>query len=95
MLTDVDAAYEGWGTPDQRPIRRATPARLGELAFAPGSMGPKVDAACRFVRADGGFAAIGSLVDAPRLLRGEAGTIVTATAGMLPTGRTGAAATAA
>lgn len=78
MLTDVDAAYEAWGTPQARPIRAATPDELAGLEFAPGSMGPKVEAACRFVRGNGGFAAIGSLVDAPRLVRREAGTIVEA-----------------
>jgi carbamate kinase len=39
-------------------------------------MGPKVRAACSFVERTGGFAAIGSIVDTPALLRGEAGTIV-------------------
>ena len=76
MLTDVDAAYDGWGTPEARPIREATPDELAARTFAAGSMGPKVEAACRFVRSDGGFAAIGSLADAARMLRGEAGTIV-------------------
>src|SRR4029453_18472087 len=28
IVTDVDAVYTGWGTPEQRAIRRATPARL-------------------------------------------------------------------
>ncbi|HJW23225.1 MAG TPA: carbamate kinase [Candidatus Limnocylindrales bacterium] len=77
MLTDVDAAYEEWATPRARPIRSATPASLAGLSFAPGSMGPKVEAARRFVLANGGFAAIGSLADAARMLRREAGTIVT------------------
>ena len=39
-------------------------------------MGPKVEAACRFVRANGGFAAIGALADAPGCSAREAGTIV-------------------
>ena len=78
MLTDVDAAYTGWGTPEARPIRDATPESLAGHAFAPGSMGPKVEAACRFVRADHGFAVIGALADAHRMLAREAGTIVTA-----------------
>jgi carbamate kinase len=76
MLTDVDAAYADWGTPDARPIRRASPDDLAGLAFAAGSMGPKVEAACRFVRANSGFAVIGSLADAGAMLRGEAGTLV-------------------
>jgi len=54
--------------------------------FAAGSMGPKVEAACRFVRADSGFAAIGSLADAGAMLRGEAGTIITAAATQLEWG---------
>lgn len=78
MLTDVDAAYESWGTPDARPIRAVTPDDLDRLEFAPGSMGPKVEAACRFVRANDGFAVIGALADAPGMLRREAGTIVMA-----------------
>jgi len=78
MLTDVDAAYEGWDTPDARPIHEATPDDLDRYEFAPGSMGPKVEAACRFVRANSGFAVIGSLADASRMLRREAGTIVSA-----------------
>ena len=80
MLTDVDAAYAGWGTPAARPIRRATPDELASMEFAAGSMGPKVEAACRFARANAGFAAIGALADAGKLLRREAGTIVAATA---------------
>jgi carbamate kinase len=39
-------------------------------------MGPKVEAACRFVEAGGGQAGIGALADAAAILRGEAGTIV-------------------
>ncbi|OGO56500.1 MAG: carbamate kinase [Chloroflexi bacterium RBG_16_72_14] len=77
MLTDVDAAYVDWGTPDARAIRRVSPAALAQWTFAAGSMGPKVEAACRFVNADSGFAVIGSLADAGAMLRGEAGTMVT------------------
>jgi carbamate kinase len=39
-------------------------------------MGPKINAAIEFVEATGGFAAIGSLSDAPAIVRQEAGTIV-------------------
>jgi len=81
MLTDVDAVYAGWGTPDARAIRRATPDALTALDFAAGSMGPKVEAACRFVRANSGFSVIGALGDADRMLRGEAGTMVVKTGG--------------
>jgi carbamate kinase len=77
IVTDVDAVYAGWGTPQQRAIRRASPEALGATEFAAGSMGPKVRAACSFVEETGGLAAIGSISDTPALLRGEAGTIVT------------------
>jgi carbamate kinase len=77
IVTDVDAVYADWGTPEQRAIRRATPEALAGTEFAAGSMGPKVRAACSFVEQTGGLAAIGSIEDTPALLRGEAGTIVT------------------
>jgi carbamate kinase len=77
IVTDVDAVYQGWGTPDQRAIRRATPAALLATEFAEGSMGPKVRAACSFVEETGGRAVIGSIADTPAMLRGEAGTVVT------------------
>lgn len=76
MLTDVDAVYDDFGVPGARAIRHATPDELAARAFAAGSMGPKVDAACRFVRSGGGFAAIGALADAGAMLRGEAGTTI-------------------
>jgi carbamate kinase len=77
IVTDVDAVYDDWGTPNQRAIRRATPEALSQAEFAAGSMGPKVRAACSFVQETGGTAAIGSIADTPALLRGEAGTLVT------------------
>jgi carbamate kinase len=77
IVTDVDAVYAGWGTPDQQPIRRATPESLAGAEFAAGSMGPKVRAACEFVERTGKIAAIGSIGDTAALVRGEAGTIVT------------------
>jgi carbamate kinase len=40
-------------------------------------MGPKVDAACRFVEATGGRSAIGSLIDIQHIVDGTAGTQVT------------------
>lgn len=76
ILTDVDAIWRGWGTPDAAPIRRATTSELAALTFAAGSMGPKVRAACRFVEATGKAAGIGALADALAVVRGEAGTLV-------------------
>jgi carbamate kinase len=76
LLTDVRAIYDDWPHPARRPITEATPGQLRARRFAAGSMAPKVEAACRFVEATGGRAAIGSLADAARMLRGDAGTIV-------------------
>ena len=80
IVTDVDAVYTGFGTPEAAAIRRATPAALLDTEFAAGSMGPKVQAACKFVEETGGLAAIGSIKDAAALVRGEAGTVVAADA---------------
>ena len=79
IVTDVDVVYTEWGTPQQRAIARATPEELASGEFADGSMGPKVKAACGFVKQTGGFAAIGSIHDAEALLAGSAGTRVAAT----------------
>jgi carbamate kinase len=77
IVTDVDAVYEGWGTSEQRPIRRGSVASMAAASFAAGSMGPKVRAACQFVQSTGKRAVIGSMTDTPALLRGEAGTTIT------------------
>jgi carbamate kinase len=76
LLTDVDAVIDDFGTPDARAISHATPAELRARSFPAGSMGPKVEAACRFVEATGKIAAIGRLDAAASLLRGDAGTTV-------------------
>jgi carbamate kinase len=73
LATDVDAVYD-----DDRPIARATPAGLRTRHFPAGSMGPKVEAACRFVERTGGTAAIGSLDAVEEILDGRAGTQVSA-----------------
>jgi carbamate kinase len=81
IVTDVDAVYADWGTPQQRAIRNATPEELGAAGFAAGSMAPKVRAACWFAEQTGGYAAIGSIDDTPALVRGEAGTRVAVVTG--------------
>jgi carbamate kinase len=77
ILTDVPHVVRGYGTPEAEPILRATPASLQREDFASGSMGPKVDAACRFVEVTGDMAAIGRLEDVQDILAGTAGTIIT------------------
>jgi carbamate kinase len=76
MATDVDGVYDGWGTPEQRRIERVTPEELRTRPFAAGSMGPKVDAAARFVEATGKPAAIGALDEIEQIVEGRAGTTV-------------------
>jgi carbamate kinase len=76
LLTDVDGVEVGFGTPDSTLIRHANPSGLRAGSFPAGSMGPKVDAACRFVEATGRRAMIGRLQDAVELLQGSRGTTV-------------------
>ncbi len=76
LLTDVEAVLDGFGTAHPRPLRRVTPGELRAHSFPAGSMGPKVEAACRFAELTGGLAAIGRLDDAAALLSGQAGTAV-------------------
>jgi len=76
MATDAEAVFTDWGTPKQKAIHRADPDALARYSFPAGSMGPKVDAACRFARASGRTAAIGALADIPGIVRGERGTLV-------------------
>jgi carbamate kinase len=78
MATDVDGVYTDWGTPNRRLIERATADELDDLPLAAGSMGPKVQAAIRFVRQTEGRAAIGALADIERIVEGRAGTQVVA-----------------
>ena len=76
LATDVGGVFLDWGGADERVIGETTPAELREHDFASGSMGPKVEAACRFAEAAGGRAAIGSLSELPGLLDGTHGTQV-------------------
>lgn len=76
MVTDVDGVYVNWGTPDQRKLDRVTPSDLRGHDFAAGSMGPKVEAAVRFVENTGKRAAIGGLEQIEEIVDGSAGTQV-------------------
>ena len=76
IATDVDGVYTDWGTPQQRRIEHASPSDLERSQFADGSMGPKVRAACRFVRKTGQRAVIGSLEDIGEIVAGRAGTLI-------------------
>ncbi|MFI6560195.1 carbamate kinase [Streptomyces sp. NPDC050534] len=76
ILTDVPNVYEGYGTPEQRPVLDATPGELRRGGYPDGSMGPKVRAAARFVERTGGLAAIGALDAAYEIVHGRSGTLV-------------------
>ncbi len=81
------AAERGWsvrrhfGTADAEPVGHTTPGELRRMRFPAGSMGPKVEAVCRFVELTGNLAAIGALGDAPAILAGTTGTVVTPSGG--------------
>jgi carbamate kinase len=74
IATDVAGVFVDWGLPTQRALGHVTPAQLEGIAFAAGSMGPKVEAARAFVQATGRRAVIGSLDQIEQLLAGQAGT---------------------
>lgn len=82
ILTDVDAVYTGYGTPDQRRLEHLTVDEAAALdaagTFGEGSMGPKVRAAADFARRTGGRAVITELSRGRDAVRGEAGTTITA-----------------
>src|ERR1041385_6127887 len=85
ILTNVDAVYHAYGTPQQKAIRRLTLAQADHLLagkeLGTGSMRPKVEAAADFVRAgEGGRghrAIIAELAQGLAALQGEAGTTIT------------------
>jgi len=74
LATDTDGVYLDWGTEGARRIERTTPEEMELHDFEEGSMGPKVEAACDFVRRSGGRAVIGSLSDLEGMVAGTAGT---------------------
>ncbi len=77
-ITAIDSVYLGFGTEDQRPIREmsATEARrhLEAGEFAPGSMGPKVEAAIEFVEGGGREVFITTPGLMSKAIEGRAGT---------------------
>lgn len=83
ILTAVDRVCLNYGKPDQQEVASLTASQVQELAqaghFAPGSMGPKMDAALRFAQSGKGRRCIiTSLEKAAEALGGNAGTEVTA-----------------
>ncbi|MGZ4442557.1 MAG: carbamate kinase [Nocardioidaceae bacterium] len=80
IATDVPNAVVRFGQPDAEPVGRIEVSALRALAaeghFASGSMGPKVDAACRFVEHGGQCAVISNLANIVDAVAGHTGTVV-------------------
>ena len=76
LATDINGVYLDWGTAGQRRLETVTAAELRRHEFSTGSMGPKVEAAIRFVERTGQRAAIGALGDVEKIVDGAAGTQV-------------------
>jgi carbamate kinase len=80
IATDIEAAVLGYGTAEARPLGEVSVAELRKYAadgqFAGGSMGPKVEAVCRFIEHGGRRGVITSLDRIPEAVAGRAGTVV-------------------
>ena len=78
IATDVEGAILRYGQNDQETIGSVTAANLRayqrEGHFPPGSMGPKVEAAARFVEQTGRRAVIASIDEIEAAAAGRAGT---------------------
>jgi carbamate kinase len=81
ILTDVDAVYRGWGTPQGEPLRHVSLGEAEELLaggeLGVGSMRPKIEASVAFLRGGGSRAIIAHLADGLAAIRGETGTTIT------------------
>jgi len=78
ILTAVPKVSINFGTPDQQDLDQVSLGALRALQaedqFPPGSMGPKIDAAIRFLEGGGKRVIIGRLDEAMSALSGETGT---------------------
>jgi carbamate kinase len=80
ILTGVERVSRDFGKPTETPLPRldvaAARALLAEGQFPPGSMGPKIDAAIRFVEAGGREVLITRAECLSTALDGETGTVI-------------------
>lgn len=78
LLTDVDWVFVNYGKEDAKPLGRVNLEEIEELEkeghFPPGTMGPKIQAAIRFLRHGGSEVIITSPELLTRALQGRAGT---------------------
>ncbi len=81
IATDVPHAVLHYGTPEASDVGTVSVEQMRAYAdeghFASGSMGPKVDAACRFVEQGGTRAIITDLAHLSGAVNGDGGTVVT------------------
>jgi carbamate kinase len=82
ILTGVDRVAVNYKKPDQRFFDAMTVAEcerfLAEGQFPKGSMGPKIEAACAFVKRGGAKVIITSMENATAAAAGRAGTVISA-----------------
>lgn len=76
LLTDVEGIWPEWPPDGNSPLQTVSSKDLACLSLDPGSMGPKAEAACAFIKGGGLFAGIGALEDAVGILAGDVGTRV-------------------
>ncbi|UCE23493.1 MAG: carbamate kinase [Candidatus Zixiibacteriota bacterium] len=78
ILTDIDKVAINYGKPDEKELDQVSLSEIKAYHqqghFPPGSMGPKIEAAIKFLQSGGDIVAITSLDNALKVLRGEAGT---------------------
>ncbi|KAA0002142.1 MAG: carbamate kinase [Thermoplasmata archaeon] len=80
ILTDVDAVYLNYGSKNQKKLKKVSLEKIKEYyhegQFPPGSMGPKILAAIRFLKSGGKKTIICSIEDAWDALQEKAGTLI-------------------
>jgi len=80
IATDVDHAIVGYGTPEAEAVHTVTLEQMRGIAaaghFASGSMGPKVEAAMRFVESGGRRSVITALEHIEKAITGNYGTVI-------------------
>jgi carbamate kinase len=78
ILTQVPSVYVHFGRPEQRPLGAVTLEEIERLHaeghFAPGTMGPKIEAVIHFLKSGGRRALITDAEGLPLAIEGRAGT---------------------
>jgi carbamate kinase len=78
IATDTDFVYLNYGKPSQQPLHRIDKAQLEAWSrtgqFAPGSMGPKIEAVLEFLRSGGREAIVTRCDSIAAAVEGAAGT---------------------